>query len=284
MFAYVDTRNPQAVEEQARLTYLRLFPDADPSFITQSFDWARQCFSGQVGEYLPIDARYHDFEHTLQGTLCLIRLLEGRHLAHAKPLVDQHRFNLVLLAILFHDTGYLKRRDDTDGTGAKYTLTHVVRSADFARDFLSSRGFSASDIEAIRNMISCTGVNANLQAIPFRDDLERTLGYALATADLLGQMAAPDYVEKLPILYQEFAEAVRHDGPKAGRLASYRDADELARNTPSFWQNYVLPKINSDFDKLYQFLSVPYPHGTNSYVAAIEKNLARIGDALARSP
>jgi len=284
MFAYVDTRNPQAVEEQARLTYLRLFPDADPSFITQSFDWARQCFSGQVGEYLPIDARYHDFEHTLQGTLCLIRLLEGRHLAHAKPLVDQHRFKLVLLAILFHDTGYLKRRDDTDGTGAKYTLTHVVRSADFARDFLSSRGFSASDIEAIRNMISCTGVNANLQAIPFRDDLERTLGYALATADLLGQMAAPDYVEKLPILYQEFAEAVRHDGPKAGRLASYRDADELARNTPSFWQNYVLPKINSDFDKLYQFLSVPYPHGTNSYVAAIEKNLARIGDALARSP
>ncbi len=284
MFAYVDTRNPQAVEEQARLTYLRLFPDADPGFITQAFDWARRCFSGQVGEYLPIDARYHDFEHTLQGTLCLIRLLEGRHLAHAKPLVDQHRFKLALLAILFHDTGYLKRRDDTDGTGAKYTLTHVVRSADFARDFLSSQGFNAADIEAIRNMISCTGVNANLQAIPFRDDLERTLGYALATADLLGQMAAPDYVEKLPILFQEFAEAVRHDGPKAGRLASYRDADELARNTPSFWQNYVLPKINSDFDQLYQFLSVPYPHGTNSYIAAIEKNLARISDALARSP
>lgn len=284
MFVHVDTRNPQAVEAQARLIYRRLFPDADPSCITQSFEWARQCFSGQVGEYLPIDARYHDFEHTLQGTLCLIRLLEGRHLAQVKPMIDQHRFNLVLLAILFHDTGYLKRRDDTDGTGAKYTHTHVIRSADFARDFLSRQGFSTSDIEAIRNMISCTGVNANLQAIPFRDALERTLGYALATADLLGQMAAPDYVEKLPILYQEFAEAVRHAGPKAGRLASYRDAAELTRHTPSFWQNYVLPKLNTDFEQLYQFLSVPYPHGTNPYVLAIQENLARITGTPARSP
>lgn len=284
MFAHVDTRNSQAVEEQARLIYLRLFPEADPGFVTQSFDWARQCFSGQVSDYLPIDARYHNFEHTLQGTLCLIRLLEGRHAARAEPVVDQRRFNLVLLAMLFHDTGYLKRRDDTDGTGAKYTVTHVARSADFARDFLSSRGFSLSDIESIRNMISCTGVNANLQAIPFRDDLERTLGYALATADLLGQMAAPDYIEKLPILYQEFAEAARHDGPKAGRLASYRDADELARNTPSFWQNYVLPKINVDFEKLYQFLNVPYPHGTNTYLVSIEKNLMRITGTPVRSP
>lgn len=284
MFAPVDTRNPEAVEEQVQLTCHKLFPDADRSFIAQSFLWARQCFSGEIPGYLPIDARYHDFEHTLQGTLCLVRLLEGRHLARARPEVDPLRFHLVLLAILFHDTGYLKRRGDTEGTGAKYTLTHVTRSADFSQEFLSTRGFDAADIHAIRNMISCTGVNANLESIPFRDDLERTLGYALATADLLGQMAAPDYVEKLPVLFQEFTEAVRHDGPNAGRLAAYRSADELARNTPSFWQNYVLPKINADFGQLHHFLNIPYPHGPNPYLTAIEQNLARLANFSAKQP
>jgi hypothetical protein len=284
MFAHVDTRNPQAVEEQVRLTYRNLFPHSDHAFVSRVFAWARQCFTGQFADYQPIDARYHDFEHTLQGTLCLTRLLQGRHAAHATPELTQHSFELALLAILFHDTGYLKKRGDTDGTGAKYTLTHVTRSADFACEFLSAQGLSPEDIDAIRNMIRCTGVNADLRAIPFHDALERTLGYALATADLLGQMAAPDYVEKLPILFQEFAEAARHDGPNAGRLAIYRSAEELARNTPSFWANYVLPKINKDFESLHLFLSEPYPHGPNSYLQAIQTNLERIGKMETREP
>ena len=34
-----------------------------------------------------------------------------------------------------------------------------------------------------------------------QSELERVLGFALATADLVGQMAADDYVDKLPELY-----------------------------------------------------------------------------------
>ena len=284
MFTHVDTRNPQAVEEQVCLTYRSLFLRSDHAFVPRVFAWAKQCFAGQFADYQPIDARYHDFEHTLQGTLCLTRLLHGRHTSHAKPELTRHSFELTLLAILFHDTGYLKKRGDTDGTGAKYTLTHVTRSADFAREFLSAQGFSAADIDAIRNMIRCTGVNADLHAIPFHGELERTLGYALATADLLGQMAAPDYVEKLPILFQEFAEAARHDRPNAGRLAIYRSAEELAQNTPSFWENYVLPKINRDFGSLHLFLNVPYPHGPNPYLQSIQANLDRIKKLETRQP
>ncbi len=284
MFAHVDTRSPKAVEEQVRLACLRLFLKTDPAFVHEAFDWVEQCFSGAVPGYLPIDARYHDLEHTLQGTLCLVRLLEGRHQAKARPVLDPQRFQLVLLAILFHDTGYLKREGDTGGTGAKYTLTHVARSADFARDFLSARGFGAPDIGAICNMISCTGVNARMDAIPFRDELERTLGGALATADLLGQMAAPDYVEKLPVLFEEFAEATRHEGANAGRLAMYKSAEELIRNTPGFWQNYVVPKITHDFGALHRYLNIPCPDGPNAYLQAIEQNLARIGNLQLRQP
>ncbi len=284
MFAHVDTRKPNEVEAQIRSIYRGLFPGGDSSFVARAFEWAGQWFSGRYADYQPIDARYHDFEHTLQGTLCLARLLHGRHAAGAKPEVTQHAFELALLAILFHDTGYLKKRGDTEGTGAKYTLIHVDRSAEFAGDFLAAHGYAAADTEAVRNMIRCTGVNADLRAIRFRDDLERTLGCALGTADLLGQMAAPDYVEKLPTLYLEFAEVVRHEGPNAGRLAAYRSAEELARNTPSFWENYVLPKIEADFGRLHLFLNDPYPDGPNPYLQAVQRNLSRIQAAEGRHP
>ena len=276
MFAHVDTRVPTEVEAHIQSIYRFLFPDGDPDFVSRAFAWAGQCFTGQFADYQAVDARYHDFEHTLQGTLCLARLLNGRHQAGAKPALTQHAFELALLAILFHDTGYLKKRDDTEGTGAKYTLTHVARSADFAREFLASKGFPASDIDAVRNMISCTGVNANLRAIPFQSELERTLGFALATADILGQMSAHDYVDKLPVLHQEFLEAARHDGRKAARLAAYRSPEELMRNTPSFWENYVLPKIDDDFGRLYLFLNTPYPDGPNQYLQRVQQNLERI--------
>ena len=284
MFAPVDTRVPQEVEEQVRTIYRSLFPGGDAEFPRRAFAWARRCFTGQFADYQRIDARYHDFEHTLQGTLCLARLLHGYHTADARPEMTQHAFELALLAMLFHDTGYLKRRDDTEGTGAKYTLVHVARSADFAGEFLQHQGYSAADIEAIRHMICCTGVNADMAAIPFRNQLERNLGSALATADLLGQMAAPDYVEKLPVLFQEFAEAVRHDGPNAGRLAIFKSAEELMLNTPSFWENYVLPKINGDFGKLHLFLNDPWPNGPNPYLKTIEQNLARLSEMVKRQP
>jgi len=276
MFAPIDTRIPHEVETQVQSIYGRLFADGNPGFVRRIFDWAARCFNGQYADYQAIDASYHDFEHTLQGTLCLARLLHGRHAAGAQPPVPRPLFELAMLAIMFHDTGYLKKRDDREGTGAKYTVTHVSRSADFAAEFLAAQGYSPGDIDAVRNMISCTGVNAHLNAIPFRNDLERTLGYALATADLLGQMAARDYVEKLPVLFLEFAEAVRHDGRRAARLAAYSTPDELVQNTPYFWSNYVLPRINEDFGGLYRFLNDPYPDGPNEYLLAIQRNIARI--------
>jgi hypothetical protein len=276
MFAQVDTRVPHEVEAQVQSVYTGLFPGGDSGFVPRAFNWADECFSGRCPGYQAIDARYHDFEHTLQGTLCLARLLHQRQVAGARPELTQHGFELALLAILFHDTGYLKKRDDTDGTGAKYTLVHVTRSIDFAREFLLARNYSAEDVEAIHNMIGCTGVNVDLQTIRFGDPLERMLGCALATADLLGQMAAPDYVDKLPILYQEFAEGARHAGPRNTRYTAYDSADDLMRNTRSFWDNYVLPKIEDDFGGLYRFLNEPYPDGPNPYVQQIEDNLARL--------
>jgi hypothetical protein len=203
------TKDPTAVEVEVQAAYLGMFASGDSFFVPRVFGWVIECFTGSYRDYQAVDAGYHDFEHTLQGTLCFARLLRGRHFAGAQPVLTQPMFRLGLLAILLHDTGYLKKRDDQEGTGAKYTITHVARSVEFAAQLLREKGFSGWEVNAVQNMIRCTGINARLSEIAFQSEMEKTVGEALATADLLGQLAAGDYVDKLPILYAESPNLLR---------------------------------------------------------------------------
>ena len=283
MYPPVVTKDPTAVELEVQAAYLTIFPEADRLFVPRAFGWAIECFIGGYRDYQPVDARYHDFEHTLQGTLCMGRLFRARHLAGAQPRVTERHFRLGILAILLHDTGYLKKREDKEGTGAKYTITHVERSADFAAGLLGEKGFAPADIRAVQNMIHCTGVDATLSVIPFQSEMEKILGFALGTADLLGQMAAEDYVEKLPVLYSEFAEAARHIKDTTHFINMFSSAADLMQKTPMFWEKYVQAKLDRDFGGLYRFLNQPYPDGPNEYIERIEQNMNRLKSRVATS-
>ncbi len=283
MYLPVDTKDPVAVENEVQAVYLGMFPQGDAKFVPTALVWIKDCFDGRYKDYQASDARYHDLEHTLQGTLCMARLLHGRHLAEATPAVTQSAYQLGLLAILLHDAGYLKKKGDSGGTGAKYTLTHVTRSVQFAGEFLEEKRVPVKDILSVQNMIRCTGVNVDLSRIPFQNELEQTVGFALGTADLLGQMAAEDYVEKLPTLFSEFDESARFYQGKMALTESFSSATDLLRKTPDFWKKYVLPKINNEFWGLYRFLNQPYPHGPNDYVQRIESNIAKVEQQLAVS-
>ena len=281
MFAPVATKDPTAVEVEVQSAYLQMFPGGDRLFVPRVFGWVIESFLGNYADYQAIDARYHDLEHTMQGTLCMARLLRGRHAAGAEPVLSQRMFELGLLAILLHDTGYLKRRGDTKGTGAKYTITHVTRSAEFASRILKEKGLKDSEIKSVQNMIRCTGVDAALDMIPFGSDEERVVGFALGTADLLGQMAAEDYVEKLPVLFSEFAEAAEYSHDQASLVAMFSSAEDLMRKTPMFWENYVKPKLDDEFLMLHEFLRDPHPNGENEYEDRIEENMERLRGRLA---
>jgi hypothetical protein len=276
MFIPVATKDPSAVQLEVQSAYLAIFSRGDRLFVPRVFGWAIECFTGNYADFQAVDAQYHDFEHTLQGTLCMARLLRGRFEAGAKPTITEKYFQLGIIGILLHDTGYLKKRSDTGGTGAKYTATHVHRSAEFAEQLLKEKGFSAIDICAVQNMICCTGVDAELEKINFQSELEKIIGHALATADLLGQMAAEDYVEKLPVLYSEFAEAAKYDHGHTDFISKFGCAPDLVQRTPGFWDDFVLPKLERDFNSLHRFLNDPYPNGPNWYVQHIEANMKRI--------
>lgn len=275
------THDPTVVAAEVQRVYLEMFQDAGSFFVPQAFGWTIDCFTGYFEDYQPVDTRYHDFEHTLQGTLCMARILHGRHLARVKPALTKKYFELGLLAILLHDTGYLKKRGDAEGTGAKYTATHVTRSVEFAAKLLTKKKFSGEDIRTVQNMICCTGVDAALKEIPFQSEVERITGFALGSADLIGQMAAEDYVEKLPVLYAEFAEAAAYGGNDGHFIATFSSAEDLMQKTPLFWKKFVLAKLEHEFGGMYHFLNFPYPAGPNFYLNRIEANMERLNQQLA---
>lgn len=276
MRSSVATNDPAAVAAAVQSAYLAAYPDGDRMFVPRIFSWAVDYFTGRYDDYQAVDVSYHDFEHTLQATLCLARILQGRHQALATPVLPRKMFELGLLAALLHDTGYLKKKGDLDGTGAKYTVIHVHRSAGFAAELMARKGYSAEDIKAVQNMVLCTDINVPLDGIQFHSEQERITGFALGSADLLGQMAADDYVDKLPRLYSEIEEAARHHQDKGNLVPEFSSAAELRQKTPGFWDDYARGKLERDFGGLYRFLNSPYPSGPNDYLQRIEANIARL--------
>lgn len=278
----IDTRSGAAVAGFVRRAFCELYPGESPAWIDRVFVDVEELFEGRHPDYSAIDLRYHDFEHTLQATVCLVKLLASRHHAGVVPQANARQFELTIVAVLLHDTGYLKLRSDTAGTGAKYTFCHVLRSCAFAASYLPSLGASAWEIEGVIGAINCTGPSHEIGRLQFREPVERVLGCALATADYLGQLAAPDYPEKLDILFAEFAESDSFTRvPESER--TYRSPRHLAEQTPAFWEKFVVPRLDQDFGGLYRFLATPYPAGPNPYLIAAERNIAIIRQRLAVS-
>jgi hypothetical protein len=271
----VDTKNPAAVSAWLQDKFAALFPDASAGFLPRLFQDVTGLFTGGHPDYQPIDLRYHDFEHSLQATVCLTHLLEGRHLAGVEPRLTARQMQLAVASALLHDSGYLRLRSDTQGTGAKYTFIHVLRSCAYAAGYLPTIGVSGYELDGVLGAIRCTGPTSRISRLHFRDSLERTIGCVLATADYLGQMAAADYPDELELLYQEFNESYGFFHTPASER-SFASAADLIQRTPEFWTRIVLPKLENDFQAVYRFLARPSPHGPNAYLAAVERNIAKI--------
>lgn len=275
MFPPVDTKNASAVKAFVEETFARMFPGGDPAWIKTIFRDVVRLFRGKHPDFSAIDVAYHDLEHTFQATVCMARLLEGRHRAKVEPQLGARQFVLAISGVLLHDTGYLKLRSDTAGTGAKYTFCHVLRSCAFAASYLPTLGAGEHEVEAVLGAINCTGPTKEIRRVHFREPVDRIIGCALATADYLGQMAALDYPDELDILFNEFHESDEFAHvPTAERM--FRTARDLKEDTPKFWRKFVLRKLESECQAVYRFLADPYPHGPNPYLDAVERNIAEI--------
>ena len=279
MLPSVDTKSPRAVAAFVQERFARLYPEMADSWLATLFDDIEALFTGKHPDYRPIDLKYHDLQHTLQATVCLTLIFERHACAGVGPHLTSRQFQFGISAALLHDSGYLKQRSDVSGTGAKYTFCHVLRSCAFAASYLPRFGATERDLNGVLGAINCTGPTNQVSRLDFPAPIDRFVGCALATADYLAQMAAPDYPEELEVLYHEFCESddfvnVPHE------QRTFKSADDLIARTPAFWRQVVLPKLNNDFEGIYRLLDEP--SGDNAYLSAIERNIALIQERSAR--
>jgi hypothetical protein len=216
---------------------------------------------------------YHDYEHTLQATVCLTHILQGRSRSADKPVLKPRDWELAVMSVLLHDSGYLKETHDIAGTGAKYTIVHERRSCDFARQYLPRMGVTATEIEDICSAIICTGPQSRISQITFHREEARLFAFILVTADYLAQMSAADYPDELPILFREFQEAYDYERMPPEKRP-YRSFAEMLAKTPGFWTNYVRPMLDFEAGGVHRYLTTAGQ--PNPYLQAVEANIAEV--------
>lgn len=269
----IDTKNPAAVVEAVKEAFAGINAQSSYPMLDRLFEDVRGMFSGEYAGYQRIDMHYHDYEHTLQATLCMVHILAGRSRTPDKPVLTQRDWELAVMAALLHDTGYLKKNEDLGGSGARYTFVHERRSCDFARDYLPRMGATATEIEDICSAIICTGPRNKISQISFRCEEARHFAFILVTADYLAQMSAPDYVDKLRALYREFQEAFDFE-QVPGEKRPYHSLREMMQMTPAFWTNYVRPMLDFEAGGVHRYLTTAGQ--TNPYLQAVEDNIIEV--------
>ncbi len=242
--------------------------NAQSKLIHQSISYLQteyqQMYGGQHSEYVePIpevatlaletiarcDAPYHNLEHTIQVVLVGQEILYGKFLCN-EPVLPSAWLNFIV-SLLCHDIGYVKGvcqgdrpdqhryvtgcNDETvtlseQATGASLTPYHVDRGKIFIQEQFADH--SLLDLDAIH-------LNIELTRFPVpKDDLHQdTIDFPGLTraADLIGQLADPSYLPKLPSLFREFEET------GSNQALGYKSPQDLRAGYPRFyWQGVSL--------------------------------------------
>lgn len=232
--------------------YQHAFADVSPAHI-RTLETATQT---AMETLLQCDCPYHDIQHTMLVTDVGLTILQGRQLARGDLSADD--WLQAVVAMLFHDIGYLRKLLEADtpeasvisnagdtvtpppgSTDAFMTPYHVDRGAmyiqeRFAHEELIDPSVVSACIEMTRFPVPTDESHGELDTLP---------GLVRA-ADLIGQMADPQYLQKLSRLFAEFVEI-----GEAQRL-NFTHAGELRTNFPEFFYSQVHPYIGAGIDYL----------------------------------
>ncbi len=200
----INTGDPDAITDEIVGIVGMVLPRFDFGPFMEACEDVVRLFRGGYPGFHHCNLAYHDLNHTMLVTLAMARLMHGAVVAGHQ--LTEGDFNLGLISALMHDTGYIQRCDDLEGTGAKYTLVHIDRSIDFVEEYYRNNPRFGDQQQFFRDILLCTGFSTKIGEIHFSDERVALLGKMMGTADLLGQIADRCYLEKLPHLYDEFVE------------------------------------------------------------------------------
>jgi hypothetical protein len=202
------------------------------------------------------DAPYHDVEHTMLVTLVGQEIIRGKLMSEGN--VTPQDWAHFTIALLCHDVGYVRGvcpGDDGDvsvidargstvtippgATDAFLTPHHVERGKLFVRARFGS-------VPGIDLDIICGNIENTRFPVPADSDPAENANWPglVRAADLIGQMADPDYLRKLPGLFYEFEET------GANRAMGNKTTADLRDKYPDFFWTMVKPYIEAGIDYL----------------------------------
>jgi len=197
------------------------------------------------------DMLYHDVNHTVMVTSA------GQSILHGKQLLDggvtaEDWFHCTL-AMIFHDIGYCKGicRNDSGlsfiisesgksidlpetSTDAQLSPFHVDRGKVFVRERFGKKTIRDIDVDRVARYIEMTRFPVPNDEIP--DDPDG-LGVLVRAADMLGQLADPNYLNKIPALFYEFEQLGWN------KKFGYETPWDLRHNYSSFYWQQAHPHI-----------------------------------------
>lgn len=258
--------NPEEVWQKADDIVRRISPAHDSRHARIVFDDVMRLFRGEYPGFCPIGTLYHDRQHTLDVFLCAVRLMHGVHISGTRMADDE--ITLIMMAALMHDVGYAQRVGEESGTGAQFTQSHVNRSIEFMQQYIVEKHLPSAYAAPLKHILLCTNPTMGITDIQFSDEHTRLLGKILGTADLIGQMADRNYLEKLLFLRMEFEEA---------HIGNDQNIHDLLRNTQLFYEATKLrlcEQFGSIGAKLSFYFKDWYGVENNYYLESIEKNIS----------
>jgi len=281
----IRTTSADEVEAEVLRLFHALYDSAPAKGLVRAFTDMQRLYRGEHSDYHACDTAYHDTQHVLDVTLAMARLLDGyaRGRRNGAPVLAPEHFVLGVIAALFHDFGYLRRRRDRrHGNGAEYTLIHIARGAAFLRRYLHDLGMGQlASITAV--LLHYTGYERPVEAIRISDAMMRRIGQMLGTADIIAQMSDRCYLEKCrDRLYPEFVLAgiAQRKLPGGRTETMFASGEDLVHKTPGFYQT-ASRRLDEVLVRAYDYAERHFG-GQNVYLEEMQKNV-RHAEILAKS-
>jgi hypothetical protein len=271
----IRTTDPVAVGNEVMRLFHGLYAGKTSPQIERAFKDIWLLYHGEHPDYHPCDTEYHDIQHVLDVTLTTARLLDGyeRSRKGDAPLPPDY-FSIGVVTALFHDFGYLRRRNDHKHRfGAEYTLTHVSRGSHFLLDYFPGLGWKQY-ATAASQLVHFTGYERKVDTIRLDEPLLRRVGEIIGTADIIAQMADRCYLEKCrDRLYPEFVLGglTRRKQPDGRIVTVFDSGNDLVLKTPGFYFN-AMKRLDEQLNRAYVYAET-HLGGQNVYLDEMDKNV-----------
>lgn len=262
----VNMDKPRIVYAEVKNIVAQMSRGFDFSRLDQVFDDTVALYNGHYPGYRKCTTEYHNLRHTTDVLLATARLIHSAYVTGGT--FSDEDITRALVSALLHDAGYIQTIDDDSGTGGKYTLTHVERSAGFLTRYAAAKGWDKYECIICQRIIYRTSHDTHEDKISFPSPELDMLSKMVASADLVGQLADRLYLEKLLFLYREFREA--------NLMAGDSELDLLKR-TVGFYEN-VKTRLATELENVQHSMRhhfrVRWDMDRDLYMESVERNLA----------